>query len=127
MVVETRKAGIASVSPFDFQYYSSEFTYALSYLLETEGLVSQDGTPIGVCLWQCPDYLTKQSITHVPYMDRAYHVIVIDSDVTDLRNRSLWTNVSAHGTLKEVGFWWRKQPLNSNFSLSAFIRNDVLK
>lgn len=111
---------------YDFQYNSSEFSYSLSYLLERKLLVSKGGVPIGICLWKCPDDVATRIISRVKYMDREYEVVELFDTLENIGDASVWTEVSAANTLKEVGFWWREKPLQSNFSLKQFIVNDIL-
>lgn len=122
----SQKYAYSKVNPYDFQYSSSEFSYSLSYLLEQKHSVSQDGVPIGICLWGCPEDNTAWVIDRVQYMDKGYEVVELFDVPENIGDTSLWTDVSAMNTLKEVGFWWREKPLQSNFSLKQFIVNDIL-
>ena len=115
--------GNQMVLPYDAQYNSSEFSYALSYMLEQKQMISEKGIPVGVCLWMCPEEQTEQKIDRVRYMDREYDIVKISDSPNESIDSKFWINVSAKNTLKEVGFWWKEKPLRSNFSLQLYIRN----
>lgn len=108
--------------PFDFQYNSTEFTYSLSLLLQSRGLIDPNGTPIGVCLWACTGFEEHQDIT-ANYGGKMYDLIRLSGFSEDTLLRSQWFDLSPAHTLDEVGFWWKKKQLYSNFSLSRYMKN----
>ena len=107
--------------PYDYQYRSSEFTYSLSLLLNQRDLIDQNGIPIGVCKFSCPDVLKVGKKIIIVGQGTTYGINDLSYDFNRYLISPEWNDLSPTNTLKEVGFWWEEEPLTSPFSMRKFI------
>jgi hypothetical protein len=104
-------------SLFDYELSSQAYSYALSAYLDKENLIDEQGIPLGACLSDCPGDYPKLSTVYPP-------VIIVN--LGDYHS-SDWYNVNPKTVFESVTLWWKKEKLQSSFSLTKYLRQIFFK
>lgn len=110
---------------YDHKYASAEFSYPFSFLLFRRDLINISGTPLGICLWECP----KNTGNEIMTMRMGNYYVISDLSATTAASLKppMWFDVSPHNVLQEVGFWWKEKPMTSPFSIKKFLLGTLLR
>lgn len=100
-------------SVYDYQWQNSYRSQPLSFLLEKEGLIAEDGIPIGfACIKNCSSEYEMSKITEM------FGVGVYDLRmVNNLQDRDVWMNVNQGSLYDDLMRWGESSELESNFTV----------
>ncbi|MBI3443102.1 glycosyltransferase family 39 protein [Candidatus Woesebacteria bacterium] len=114
-------------TPYIYGDSPEDRTYGMIIMLAHEGLLSENGKPIGVCKLDCPpEYLlllTQDYREQLAFVD----LEGLDLEAINRANASRippwppWQKLTIQTVYDDVALWWEKKPLTSSFSLKKYL------
>lgn len=107
---------------YDFNWGSSDYSYALSAFLQQDKKTSPNGMPIGIINTAIDSY----SLNKPPLIDMgSFRVVVLKNIPRNKLKKPIWTPVNPPDIYDDLMKWQKTEKLKSPFSLSKFIEGKI--
>lgn len=117
----------STFTPYVYGVPPEDNSYGVVIMLSQEGLISEEGMPIGLCVQNCsPIYpeIVSQKIRQVIAIADLRGVDIAAANVEAAQEnppRPPWKKFTPEAIYTEVAEWWKEKPLTSPFSLPKYI------